>query len=194
MLRALDELGAAAFGEGEGIVRLQASRDGRGALHLTGVPRALEEPAGPWTAIRAPLRHPGPVVAGGYKLSNRLVMTLALDAARAAGAAEALLFDGDERLVEGARSNLLVADRQGRLLTPPAARGSVHGIGLQLARERLPEIAERDLSAVELATAREIVAVNAVRTVAITELDARPVGEGRPGPWAARVADALARD
>ena len=41
VLRALAELAKAAFDDGDGIVRLEASRDGDGKLHLVGVPRAL---------------------------------------------------------------------------------------------------------------------------------------------------------
>ena len=41
VLRALAELAKAAFEGGDGIVRLEASRDGDGRLHLIGVPRAL---------------------------------------------------------------------------------------------------------------------------------------------------------
>jgi branched-subunit amino acid aminotransferase/4-amino-4-deoxychorismate lyase len=61
--------------------------------------------------------------------------------------------------------------------------------------ERVPEVAERDVAAHALADAREIVATNAVRGARpITRLDGRRVGDGRAGPWSARLAAALATD
>jgi branched-subunit amino acid aminotransferase/4-amino-4-deoxychorismate lyase len=194
--RALDELAAAAFPRGEGIVRLQVSRDPSGALHLVGVPRGLGDEPASWRAIVAPIVHDGGLaLPGGYKLSNRLALSLAADAADAAGAHEALLLDAAGHLVEGARSNLLVAIRDGSLLTPPLTRGAVDGIGRQLALARVGGIAERDVSEADLREAREIIAVNAVRgAVPIVSLDARPVGDGVPGPRARRLAAALDRD
>ena len=47
---ALDSLAAAAFPDGEGVVRLQASRDGSGRPHLTGVPRPLGDDRPEWSA------------------------------------------------------------------------------------------------------------------------------------------------
>jgi D-alanine transaminase len=61
--------------------------------------------------------------------------------------------------------------------------------------ERVPEIAERDVAAAELDGAHEIIALNAVRGARpITRLEDTPVGDGRAGPWAERLAAALARD
>lgn len=194
--RALRELSSAAFPEGEGIVRLQVSRDGAGRLHLVGVPRGLGDDPPSWTALIASIVHDGGLsLPGGHKLSNRLALSLAAEAAREAGAEEALLLDAAGFLVEGSRSNLLVADADGRLATPPLSRGGVGGIGRQLALERVEGIAERDVSREELREAAEIIAVNAVRgAVPIVRLDGRPVGDGRPGPCAARLAEALDSD
>lgn len=192
---ALRELGRAAFGDGEGVVRLQASRDGDGGLHLVGVPRPLGPEPAAWRAIVAPFRHEGPGPCAGAKLSSRLVPALAVEAARAAGADEALLLDADGRLVEGARSNVCVVRADGALLAPDPARGGVAGVTIALVRERVPALCTADVEAAALASAREIVALNAVRGARpVVLLDGRPVGDGRPGPWAARLADALASD
>ncbi len=193
--RALRELASAAFPEGEGIVRLQVSRDG-GGRHLVGVPRDLGDDPPSWTAVIASIVHDGGLaLPGGHKLSNRLALSLAADAAREAGAEEALLLDAGGRLVEGARSNLLVAGSDGGLATPPLSRGGVGGIGRQLALERVEGIAERDVDREQLRDAAEIIGVNAVRgAVPIVRLDGRPVGDGRPGPWAVRLAEALDSD
>jgi len=191
--RALRELAEAAFGGGNGVVRLQASRDAAGRVRLVATARALGDDPREWTAICAAQRHDGGVVPGGPKLTNRLALALAADAARRAGAQEALLFDGEERLVEGARTNAIVATERGDLLTPPLARGGVAGIARAIALERMPELREGDVVAEDLFGAREIVVVNAVRGArSIATLDGRSIGDPQR-PVHARLAEALER-
>lgn len=190
--RAFQELGEAAFGAAAGVVRLQASRDATGAVHLIGVARALGDETDRWRAVALPFPHDGATPYGGAKVSNRLVHTLAGDHVRAAGVDEGLLFDGAGRLVEGTRTNLVFVDGSEAPATPPDGRGAVAGVALGVAREAVPEIAERDCPRDGLDALRELVALNAVRgAVAIVEIDGKPVGDGRPGPWAARLAAAL---
>jgi len=190
--RALRELPAAALPGGEGAVRLQLSRDGRG-LRMVAVARGLGENPPRWSAITAPQRHAPPPVPGGHKLTSRLVLALAAESARAAGADEALLFDGEGRLVEASRSNVLWVDEDDRLLSPPLARGAVAGVALEVVRERVP-IHFRDARLPTLRKARALFAVNSVRGARpIVRLDGAPVGEPSH-PWAARLTDALARD
>jgi branched-subunit amino acid aminotransferase/4-amino-4-deoxychorismate lyase len=195
VVRALSELSEAAFPDGEGIVRLQISRNADAQLHLVGVPRCLGNERPEWSAVTSPLPHSGAVLPGGHKLTNRLVLGLAAEIAREAGADEALLFDAADRLVEGSRSNLLVVTREGTPATPPEELGAVAGIALEVVVERVPEVRRQPIARVELPGAREIVALNAVRGARpITRLDGRPVAEGRPGPWAARLGEALAAE
>lgn len=190
--RALHALAASLPG-GEGAVRLQLSRDPRRGLRLTGVPRGLGADPPVWTAIRAPQVHEGARVAGGHKLTNRLLHVLAADAAHAAGADEALLFDRDGCLVEASRSNVLLVDADERLISPPLSRGAVAGVALEVVAERLP-LAWRDVRPLGLCAARALFAVNAVRGVRpIARLDGAPVGDPSH-PWAARLAEALSRD
>jgi len=107
---------------------------------------------------------------------------------------EALLFDGAGRLVEGARSNLVLALADGSFVTPPATRGAVRGVALEAALGSGVPLAERDVLLGALRRVREIVATNAVRGARpILVLDDAPVGAGRPGPLAAALAAALAR-
>jgi branched-chain amino acid aminotransferase len=193
--RAISELGAAALPDGEGVIRLQVSRDAGGATHLVGSARTLGEDPSEWSAIIVALPHDGASLADGMKVSSRLTLSLAAEDARAAGVDEAVLLDADDRLVEGAYSNLFVASREGAIWTPPIASGAVAGIARSIALERIPEIEQRDISKSELLDAAELVAVNAVRGARpITRLNDRKVGDGRPGPWSARLADALAQD
>jgi D-alanine transaminase len=193
--RGFRELAVAAFGAGPGVVRVQVSRDGEGALHVVGVPRALGPEPGTWSAVRFPLRRAGPGAAPGVKATGRLELALARQAAAEARADEALLIDALERLLEGARSNLVVVSRDGAAASPPVALGLVAGIARDVALERMPGIEEREIAAAELASAREIVALNAVRGARpIIRVDGAPVGDGRPGAWAERLAAALAED
>jgi branched-subunit amino acid aminotransferase/4-amino-4-deoxychorismate lyase len=190
---ALHELARAAFPGGEGIVRLQLSRGPGGRARMVGVPRGLGADPPVWSAIRAPFAHEGPTLAGGHKLTNRLLHALAADAARAAGADEALLFDRDGYLVEAARSNLVLVDAEQRLLTPPLARGGVAGVAREVLCERVPLI-ERDIGPSALRDAQALFAINAVRGARpIATLDGAPVGEAGH-PWGARLEAALAHD
>jgi branched-subunit amino acid aminotransferase/4-amino-4-deoxychorismate lyase len=187
--RALHALAASLPG-GEGAVRLQLSR-GADGVRLVGVPRGLGADPPVWTAIRARNVYERPPVSGGLKLTSRLCQALAADAARAAGADEALLFDRDGYLVEASRSNVLLVDAQDRLVSPPLARGAVAGVALEVVAERLP-LQWRDVRPSELLAARALFAVNAVRGVRpIARLDGEPVGDPSH-PWSARLAEALA--
>jgi branched-subunit amino acid aminotransferase/4-amino-4-deoxychorismate lyase len=186
--RALSELGAAALPSGEGVIRLQLSRSPGEPLQLTAAARSLGEDRAEWSAISSTLRHTGAVLAGGHKLTNRLVLTLAADEATAAGADEALLFDATDRLVEGSRCNFIVVAADGLPAAPVDDLGAVTGIALEVVLERLPEIGRRAIAREELRGARELVALNSVRGARpITRLDSRAVADGSPGPWAARI-------
>jgi branched-chain amino acid aminotransferase len=191
---ALRDLAAAAFPHGEGIVRVQVSRGRGGAARVVGIPRALGDDPPAWTAITAPVAHEGLLVAGGHKLTNRLVHALAADAADAAGADEALLFDRDGFLVEGARSNLVAVAADGALVTPPLSRGAVAGVAREVLVERIPELRERDLRRCDLDSAQAVLCTNAARGVRpLVRLD----GEALPGashPWPKRLAEALLRE
>jgi len=192
---AFSELAEAAFGAGAGVIRFQASRDTAGTVHLVGVPRPVGAEADTWSAIVADLRHAGAAGETGFKVTSRLAIALAADAARNAGADEALLLDAAGHLVEGTRSNIVVVPPGAGPATPGRQSGAVAGIALEAAREHVPEVAECPLSQTDLQGAGEILALNAVRGVRpITRLDGNPVGDGRPGPWAERFAAALAED
>lgn len=192
--RALEELAVAAFGGGDGIVRLQAMRDGEGELHLAALPRGLPLPKSEWTAIVAPQPHPGDAQpCAGAKTTGRLYCALAQQAAREAGADEAILLDAAGRMVEGATTNLFAVGPDGALVTPPLSRGPVAGIARAIVCQRVPAVCERDVRAGDALC--ELIAVNAVRgAVPIVRLDGRSVGDGRPGAFSRQLAQALERD
>lgn len=184
----LRALGARRFGSGEGVLRLTARG---GAPRLCAQARPLGPDPAHWRGCTAQTPHPGPATAPGAKLRRP-----ALDAARAelaaANAEEALLYDAAGRLVEGARSNLIVA-LGGRWLTPPLSHGAVRGVALELALAALPQLQCAEISRADVAAADEIVATNAVRGARpILQLDGQPVGAATPGPLATALARALA--
>jgi branched-subunit amino acid aminotransferase/4-amino-4-deoxychorismate lyase len=190
---ALCELGAACFGADEGVVRLQASRGADGTLRLVGTVRAVGPEPEAWSARVAPFPHEGPGPAEGAKLSGHPRIALAREAARAAGCDEALLLDAAGRLVEGARTSLALLLEDGTLAVPPLARGGVRSVARELVEAALGALPERDVPRADLARAREIVALNAVRgAVPILRLDGAPVGSGARGPLALRLQEVLA--
>ena len=105
-------------------VRLLTSRSGAYCLELGELPVPL---AGPVLCAVLPL----PVDAGDWRLrhksSDRHFYEAALAAAQGAGAQEALLIRDDGLLTEGSFTSLFV-ERDGQLLTPPAALGLLPGV------------------------------------------------------------------
>jgi branched-chain amino acid aminotransferase len=189
--RAFADLARAAFGTGEGIVRLEARRTTTGGTSLVAHARELGVEPDAWRAGLAREAHPGVWPgAPGAKLGGRAVLLRAREATARHGWHEALLFDATGRLVEGTRSNLAVRGVEGAARTPPLSRGAVAGV----AREILlacGALIEADVSREELSCADEIVALSSVRGArAVVRIGARPVGDGRPGPLARRL-DAL---
>jgi branched-subunit amino acid aminotransferase/4-amino-4-deoxychorismate lyase len=191
--RALNELAAKALPEGEGVIRLQVSADREGGIHLTGVARTLGEDKALWSAIIASQPHDGASVLQGRKITSRLALALAMDEAKQAGVAEALLLDSESNLVEGARTNILVVGPDESLSTPPLESGAVAGIARSIVIEQIAKIEQRTISKNELFSATEIIAINAVRGARpITQLGGQTVGNGSPGAWSLRVAAILA--
>lgn len=109
--------------------------------------------------------------------------------AREHGAGHAVLCDDAGRPGEAATASLVVVSRE-RALTPPV-RGLLAGVarGILVAAGL---VREAPLGPRALLDAEEVIAVNALRgAMPLLEIDGRPVGAGRPGPWAARLSEAL---
>ena len=105
-------------------VRLVVSRAGAYTLELSPLPAPLAEPV-PCAVLRLPvdpgdwrLRH---------KTTDRGFYDVGLRVAKEAGAQEALLLRDDGLVTEGCFTNLFV-ERDGKLLTPPAALGLLPGV------------------------------------------------------------------
>lgn len=118
-------------------------------------------------------------------LPNVLLRQQAIDS----GCAEAIILR-DGFVTEGSASNVFVVI-DGRVLTPTKGIGLLPGITrdvvLELAQENAMPCAEAPISDAQLRAADEIWVTSSVReVVAVTRLDGRAVGSGRPGPvWSA---------
>lgn len=119
-------------------------------------------------------------------LPNAMLRSQALDA----NAAEAILLR-DGLMTEGAASNIFVV-RGGRLMTPPKGPlilpGVTRDLVLELARAHGVPCAEAAVSESALRAADEIWMTSSTKEIlAITRLDGKPVGNGKPGPMHARL-------
>mgnify|MGYP002078919904 CR=1 FL=1 len=128
-------------------LRLSIGRSGAYALEIGALPPALPAPAR-CAVLPLPV-DPGDIRLR-HKTSDRHFYAAALRAAQAAGADEALFIDETGRLTEGSFTNLFV-ERDGVLLTPPAARGLLPGVLrrslLEAGRAREADLSLDDLAA-----------------------------------------------
>ena len=119
------------------------------------------------------------------KTTSLMGSVLARQAAVEAGAFECVMFR-DGFLTEGAASNIWVV-RNGRLFGPPRDRLILEGVRMALIDELCAQCGiaseTRPVTREEVLQADELLLTSATREVlAITRLDGRAVGTGRPGP------------
>lgn len=119
---------------------------------------------------------------------------LAKEEARKVGAAEAWLVR-DGCVTEGGSSNAWIVDSRGVLITHPLGNEILGGITRQTvmkcAEELQMRIEERPFSVVEAKAAREAFISSAMNLVTpVIAIDGVMVGEGKPGPIAARLRQA----
>jgi len=120
------------------------------------------------------------------KIANYLLAVLAMRAARAVGAREALIENSHGQILEGAASNVF-AVIAGKLLTAPETAAILPGITrghvLELARSAGLKVELRAFSKAELGHAQEVFVCSSIRElVPVVSIDGNPVGTGRPGP------------
>lgn len=113
-------------------------------------------------------------------LGNCLLRQQAVDA----GAVETILFR-DGRLTEASASNVFVV-KNGVLLAPPKDNlvlpGITYDVVIEIAQAREFELEVRQISEAEVRGADEIWVTSSTKEVlAITTLDGKPVGDGKPG-------------
>jgi D-alanine transaminase len=123
------------------------------------------------------------------KSVSLLPNVLAREAARQAGAVEAIFVDRDGMVTEGAATSVFIVDATGTLRTRPLGSEILPGCTRAALLARLADggipCDQRAFSLQELRAAREIFVTAATSFVKpITRLDGAPVGDGTPGPVA----------
>ncbi len=127
--------------------------------------------------------------ADNAKLGNYLASLLALKKAKDQGADEALVVDGDGRVVEGTTFNVF-AVRDGRLLTPPDDAGILLGITrrevIATAEAEGIEVDYVALPPEELRACDEVFVTSSIREIVpLRSIDGAAVaGASRPKPFA----------
>ncbi|QMW23339.1 D-amino-acid transaminase [Sandaracinobacteroides saxicola] len=130
------------------------------------------------------------------KTTGLLANVLAKQAAKAAGGAEAVLVREDGVVTEGGSTNIWIVDAAGVLRTHPLSARILPGVMrdtlIGLARERQMLVEERAFTLDEVRSARELFMTSTTAPVVpLVTLDGVAVGDGRPGPVATRLADAM---
>lgn len=120
-------------------------------------------------------------------LPNVLLRQTAIDA----GCAETILIRDNEFMTEGAASNIFVVSN-GVLLAPPKDNlmlpGITYDVILEIASANNIPHEVRRIARQEVFDAEELLLTSSTKEVlAITMLDGRPVGNGKPGPLFARL-------
>ncbi len=144
-------------------------------------------------AIVGIARNPASALDPAIKSGNLLNNFLAWQEAHRLGAYEPILLNTEERLAEGASSNVFLA-REGRLLTPPLEAGILEGVtrnlALDLARREGIPCGEEPLGAGDLRRAEEAFITSTLKGILpIRRCDGWPVRDGRPGPLTRRLLD-----
>jgi len=120
-------------------------------------------------------------------LPNVLLRQLAVDA----GCAETILIRDDAFMTEGAASNIFVV-KKGKLLAPPKDNlmlpGITYDVILEIAAANSIPLEVRKIAVAEVFAADELLLSSSTKEVlAITKLDGKPVGTGKPGPMFAKL-------
>ena len=120
-------------------------------------------------------------------LPNVLLRQMAIDA----GCAETIMIRDDAFMTEGAASNIFVV-KNGTLFAPPKDNlmlpGITYDVVLEIAAANgIPHQVEK-VAKDEMFNADELLLTSSTKEVlAITQLNGKPVGDGKPGPMFARV-------
>jgi len=120
-------------------------------------------------------------------LPNVLLRQMAIDA----GCAETILIRDNSFMTEGAASNIFVV-KNGKLLAPPKDHlmlpGITYDVVLEIASANGIPHEVRKIDVTEVHAADELLLTSSTKEVlAITQLDNKPVGTGKPGPMFARL-------
>jgi len=120
---------------------------------------------------------------------------LAKQAAKEAGAFEALFVDTAGHVTEGSSTNMWMVDASGMLITRPTSDNILPGITraslMKIATELQMPIEERPFSLEEAKAAKELFLTSSTScAMPVVELDGKAIGNGSPGTVAQRLAEA----
>lgn len=126
------------------------------------------------------------------KTISLLPNVMAKQAARDAGAYEALLVDDAGRVTEGSSTNAWIVTRKGRLITRPPDVAILNGVTRQavvrLARDAGLEFEERSFTLIEAKAAAEAFLTSTTAfVVPVVAIDGQTIGSGKPGPFTRRL-------
>jgi len=124
-------------------------------------------------------------------LNNILAKVEAVDA----GVAEAIMLNAEGDVAEATGDNVFIV-RDGTVLTPPPESdiliGITRGVVMELCRRLEVPLAERRISVEQLYAADEcFLTGTAAEVIAVTQVDDRMIGDGRPGPITTRLLGAF---
>jgi D-alanine transaminase len=130
------------------------------------------------------------------KTTGLLANVLAKQVARDAGAFEAWLVAADGTVTEGGSTNTWIVDAGGTVVTHPLSSqilpGVMRGAVIEAAAAMQMTVAERAFTLDEAKAAAEaFITSTTVPVLPVVRIDGAMVGGGRPGPVAARLADAI---
>lgn len=127
-----------------------------------------------------------------WKTTQLLGAIQAKKLARESGADEAIFINTDGLVLEACSMNLLLV-REGRVLTPPLSLNLLPGVTRDVILNELDVGAsEALLTADDLRSAEEVFLSSTTRAVlAVTRVDAHPVGDGNVGPVTRRLAELM---
>jgi 4-amino-4-deoxychorismate lyase len=201
----VDQLAAGALraaGPVDAFLRIYVTpgREGRGepqALALVGeLPPDLEELRARGVALIAVrLGIDPPWLLGGVKSTSYAVNMVALDEARRRGADDAVFLAREDVVLEGPTTNLWWR-RGATLHTPALELGVLAGVTRAVVVEEAPALGygveEGSHPVAELLAADEAFTSSSVREVMpVVSVDGRRIGDGRPGPAARALQEAL---
>ncbi|MGA2138206.1 MAG: aminotransferase class IV [Verrucomicrobiia bacterium] len=126
-----------------------------------------------------------------------LPSVLAYQAAKKAGADDAIFVDQDETVNEATGANVFIVT-DGRLRTPPTSTRILPGVTrdkiLEVSRAAGIETAEERITKSELYAAAEVFLTSTTAVVVpVVTVDGRQIGTGKTGPVSARVYEQFAR-
>jgi len=143
------------------------------------------------------LRAKAPWILGGVKSTSYATNMAATAEAKRRGADDAIFLAEADVVLEGPTTNVWWRNGQ-TLFTPSLETGILAGITREFVLEAAPglgyEIAEGVYTRSELAAAEEAFTSSSVRELMpLVQLDGAALGDGRPGPAAAALQQALRR-